>query len=711
MPSLVDTGRFIIQLPQTRPSRARCFPTETAVKRFLSVRSRALLSAGALSLTAMFSLDVHAQRTPPPSSDALATVPVLTQLISSTTSDLKEVVERFSADQSSLSRRYDANDSPMQRTRMRAHYDSWRTRLKEMDFDRLNREGKADYVLLDNHLKYQLALLDRADKQRAEELPLMPFADQLLGLQDTRREMKPLDPASTAKLLSQLAKQVDSVRALFEAPVSGARGGAAAAPAGSDAPVGGGRGGAAVALEGGDAPQTQIVRVAAPKVSRTVANRAADDLASLRSTVTGWYRYYDGYDPMFSWWLKAPYAKLDSALNRYTRTLRERVVGLPPASGAVAAGGAGAGGGRGGAGGGGGGGASNDGPIIGDPIGADGLKADLEHEMIPYTPQELIAIAEKEYAFSLSEAKKAAREMGLGDDWKAAMERVKNTYVEPGKQPELIRSLARDAEAFFDKHDWVTIPALAREDWRMDMLSPERQKASPFFLGGEAILVSYPTDDMSEDEKLMSLRGNNPHFSHATVFHELNPGHHLQGFMQARYNQHRRLFSTPFWNEGQSLYWEMFLWDHDFHVTPEDRMGALFWRMHRSARIIFSLNFHLGKMTPDQAIQFLVDTVAFERANAEAEVRRSFNGSYAPLYQAAYMLGGLELRSLYTEVVGTKKMTDRQFHDALLQGGPMPISMIRARLLDKVVLTRGGTPDWKFADQLPPPIPRPEKKK
>ena len=677
------------------------------MKPFLSPRSRLLLSAGALSATAALPLDVRAQRLPPPVPDAMATVPVLTQLVTSTTSDLKEIVERFSADQSSLNRRYDANDSPMQRTRMRAHYDSWRTRLKELEFDKLNREGKVDYVLLDNHLTYQLALLDRADKQRAEQQPLMPFADQLSGLQDTRREMKPIDPASTARLLSQLAKQVDSVRALFEAPAGGGRGGVGG--------IGGaGSAGAAMGAGAGDTALTQTVRVAAPKVSRTVANRAADDLAGLRATVTGWFRYYDGYDPMFSWWLKAPYAKLDSALNRYTRTLRERVVGLPAASGAVAAGGAGsrgggAGGGGGGAGGGGAG-ASNDGPIIGDPIGAEGLKADLEHEMIPYTPEELIAIAEKEYAFSLREAKKAAREMGLGDDWKAAMEKVKNTYVEPGKQPELIRGLARDAEAFFDKHDWVTIPALAREDWRMDMLSPERQKASPFFLGGESILVSYPTDDMSEDDKLMSLRGNNPHFSHATVFHELNPGHHLQGFMQARYNQHRRVFSTPFWNEGQALYWEMFLWDHDFHVTPEDRMGALFWRMHRSARIIFSLNFHLGRMTPDQAIQFLVDTVAFERANAEAEVRRSFNGSYAPLYQAAYMLGGLELRSLYKEVVGTKKMTERQFHDALLQGGPMPISMIRARLLDKVVLTRGGTPDWKFAEQLPPPIPRPEKK-
>ena len=135
-------------------------------------------------------------------------------------------------------------------------------------------------------------------------------------------------------------------------------------------------------------------------------------------------------------------------------------------------------------------------------------------------------------------------------------------------------------------------------------------------------------------------------------------------------------------------------------------MGALFWRMHRSARIIFSLNFHLGKMTPEQAIQFLVDTVNFERANAEGEVRRSFNGSYSPLYQAGYMLGGLELRALHKELVDTKKMTERQFHDAVLEGGAMPIAMVRARLA-KLAISRDGLPAWKFAEQLPAPVPFP----
>ena len=182
-------------------------------------------------------------------------------------------------------------------------------------------------------------------------------------------------------------------------------------------------------------------------------------------------------------------------------------------------------------------------------------------------------------------------------------------------------------------------------------MSPERQFVNPFFTGGETISVSYPSNIMSEEQKLMSMRGNNIHFSRATVFHELIPGHELQGFMAARYRTHRRLFTTPLLGEGWSLYWELLLWDMNFAKSPENRIGMLFWRMHRCARIIFSLSFHLEKMTPKECIDFLVDRVGHERENAIGEVRRSFNGGYGPLYQAAYLLGGIQLHVLHHELV------------------------------------------------------------
>ncbi|MBC7842945.1 MAG: DUF885 domain-containing protein [Gemmatimonadaceae bacterium] len=625
------------------------------------MRATLLLLAIGVATTVDAQQPAQTSRTP----DPLLSVPALATLTATRGSELSDVVQRFAADQQSLGRRYDAYDSPEQRARMRGFHGAWRTRLRALDFDKLSQEGRIDYVLLDNHLRYQLDLADRQDTQRVEVSSLLPFSDALLALHDARRVLATIDPQATAKRVAAIARQIDSLRAQLEAP---ARSDSTKRAAG------------------------------ASKVARTVANRAADQLDQLRGTVGTWYRFHAGYDPMFTWWMENPNQKLTEAMTKYAAAIRERLVGIPRAAQPVAT--------RGGVTPASDAGAANTGPIIGDPIGAGGLAVDLRHEMIPYTAEELIAIAEREYAFSLSEMKKAARQMGFGDDWKAAMEKVKDSYVPPGKQPEMIRELARQAESFFDQHDWVTIPPLAKEDWRMEMMSPERQRMSPFFLGGELILVSYPTEEMTDEEKLMSMRGNNPHFSHATVFHELNPGHHLQGFMAARYNAHRRVFATPFWNEGNSLYWEMFLYDHDFHVTPEDRIGALFWRMHRSARIIFSLNFHLGKMTPEQAIQFLVDTVNFERANAEGEVRRSFAGQYSPLYQAAYMLGGLQMRAMYKALVSSGKMTERAFHDAVLQGGPMPMSMVRARLAT-IPLTRDGPAPWRFADELPASRPFP----
>jgi hypothetical protein len=298
--------------------------------------------------------------------------------------------------------------------------------------------------------------------------------------------------------------------------------------------------------------------------------------------------------------------------------------------------------------------------------------------------------------------KRASREMGFGDDWKKALEKVKETYVPPGEQVNMVKDLEFEGVEFVKKHELITLPPLAQDTWRIEMLSPEEQKVSPFFLGGEILFVSYPTDSMSDADKMMSMRGNNPHFSHATVFHEMIPGHMLQGFMNQRYYPYRQAFGTPFWSEGSAFYWETIFWDLGYQAKPEDRIGALFWRMHRAARILFSLNFHLGNWTPQQCIEFLIDKVGHERANATAEVRRSFNGSYGPLYQVAYMMGGLEFRALHHEVVDAGKMTNRQFHDFIYTHGSMPVEMVRNLML-KQPLTREYSAQWKFGPMIPPP--------
>lgn len=401
---------------------------------------------------------------------------------------------------------------------------------------------------------------------------------------------------------------------------------------------------------------------------KSVANRAAGALDELRGALEDWYRFRAGYDPLFDWWARRPMEALRPELEGYAKYLREEVAGLK---------------------------GGDDEPVVGDPIGREALVEELGFALIPYTPEELLAIAGKEADWCRARMLEASRAMGCGDDWKAALEQVKRDHVAPGEQPALIRRLAEEACDYVESHGLVSVPPICKESWRMEMMSPERQLVTPFFTGGEVVSVSFPTGGMTHEQKEMSLRGNNVHFSRATVLHELIPGHHLQGFMSERWSTERQPFATPFYTEGWALYWEMLLWERGFQATPEDRLGALFWRLHRCARIQFSLSFHLGRMTPEQCVELLVDGVGHERRNAAAEVRRSFNGSYEPLYQLAYMIGGLQLCALHRERVESGLQGEREFHDAVLQGGNMPIELVRARIAG-TQLSKSWQPTWRF---------------
>jgi hypothetical protein len=71
-----------------------------------------------------------------------------------------------------------------------------------------------------------------------------------------------------------------------------------------------------------------------------------------------------------------------------------------------------------------------------------------------------------------------------------------------------------------------------------------------------------------------------------------------------------------------------------------------------------------------------------------------------PLYQSAYLLGALQFRPMHTELVESKKKTDREFHDAILHENEMTIEMLRADL-ENLPLTRDYKTNWKFYGDHP----------
>jgi hypothetical protein len=484
--------------------------------------------------------------------------------------------------------------------------------------------GKVDYILFKRNLEDQSYQLNEEQVKYDQIVKYLPFANSLDALEKPRRRGIAVVGQEVAKELNNINKEI---------------------------------------------AKSIITLKKSDSIESTLADYASVSIKGLQNILKNYYNFYNGYDPLFTWWVPKTYTVTDSLLNNYAVAIKKKgkLVAYQKDDGSG---------------------------IIGRPIGRDELIRQLKLEFIPYTPEELIEIANKEFAWCDAELLKASREMGFGDNWKAAQEKVKNSYVAPGKQPEAMLDLYNQSVDFLKKNDLLTIPPIAEETWNMYMMSPERQLVSPFFLGGETLMISYPTNTMDYEDKMMSMRGNNPDFSRATVHHELIAGHHLQGFMSNRYKPYRN-FPTPFWNEGNSLYWEFILWDMKFPQTPENKIGMLFWRMHRCARIMFSLNYHLGKWTPQQCIDYLVDRVGHERANAEGEVRRSFTTNYGPLYQLAYMVGGLQFYALKKELVDTKKMSLKQYHDAILRENRMPIEMLRA-LLTNQPLTRDFKTNWQF---------------
>jgi hypothetical protein len=403
---------------------------------------------------------------------------------------------------------------------------------------------------------------------------------------------------------------------------------------------------------------SKAISSAHDKPSPSVSLRASRRIDRIVGTLSRWYREFDGFVPSFSWWCKKPFDDLKTALTAYSKDLRQRGAGFVE---------------------------GQDPPLIGDPVGRDAYVRQMKTELLDMTPEQMIARSEKEAEWCHEELKKASREMGFGDDWKKALEKVKQDHGPPGEQAATVTQIENEVIDFVLKRDLVTIEPIIRETWTWTMTSTQDEKTWPFpTYGFYKVMVPYATADMDESTKEQVFRGNGIHFLRNVVPHELIPGHHLQGLMAAKYAGYRSRFATPFLIEGWAFYWEMRLWGLGWPQSPEDRIGMLFWRLHRCARVIVSTKFHLGQITPPEMIDYLIKEVGHEPEMAKAEVRRYLAGDYPPLYQCAYQVGALALMDLHEEIVVKDHMSEKLFHDTILRQGSIPVSLIARKLRSMV---------------------------
>ena len=127
-----------------------------------------------------------------------------------TTSELRDLVDRFSQDRAAIQRFYTIQGSTTRRERLRTFYDAWLAKLPAVRFDALSLEGKVDYVLLRNRIEYERALLGREERVRRETGELVPFYDDIAQLQEDRQRLVFVDADAALASVRSVAAKVEA---------------------------------------------------------------------------------------------------------------------------------------------------------------------------------------------------------------------------------------------------------------------------------------------------------------------------------------------------------------------------------------------------------------------------------------------------------------------------------------------------------------------
>ncbi|PZP51018.1 MAG: DUF885 domain-containing protein [Pseudopedobacter saltans] len=170
----------------------------------------------------------------------------------------------------------------------------------------------------------------------------------------------------------------------------------------------------------------------------------------------------------------------------------------------------------------------------------------------------------------------------------------------------------------------------------------------------------------------------------AVFLHEAIPGHHFQISLQyenTNFPKFRQKYLNNAFAEGWALYTESLGKDLGVYTNPYHQLGALGAEMHRAIRLVVDAGLHTGKMTREDAIKYMLDHEPVSEQFATAEIERYMA---IPGQALGYKIGQLkilELRDKYKKQLG-EKFNIRDFHDQILKGGAMPLTVFENYMND-----------------------------
>jgi uncharacterized protein (DUF885 family) len=322
--------------------------------------------------------------------------------------------------------------------------------------------------------------------------------------------------------------------------------------------------------------------------------------------------------------------------------------------------------------------------------GAAGYDWRLAHaKLLPYTAESLISLGHEVLAETERDLVALTARVAPGRTWRQLADSARGLHPARDSVFAAYSAAAARARAFVVRKKLFTLPA--GERLQMVLTPPNLRQTyayggydapAPFEAEQVGRFFVTPVDTTaSAAEQESKLRGFNYGWITVVSAHEGYPGHHLQYVSAARQPSIlRKVYGSETFSAGWALYGEELMYRNGYYADSLARLTQLRMRLWRAARVIVDPSIHTGRMTFDQAVQFMVDSVGLERQDAVAEVNRYTTW---PTQAVSYIVGNREIDALRDEVKRREGAAFdlSKFHATLLkQGSLAPVLMRRAVL-------------------------------
>jgi len=176
------------------------------------------------------------------------------------------------------------------------------------------------------------------------------------------------------------------------------------------------------------------------------------------------------------------------------------------------------------------------------------------------------------------------------------------------------------------------------------------------------------------------------------AYHEGIPGHHLQISIAQELKglpTFRTQAGYTAYVEGWGLYAERLAKEMGRYEDPYSDFGRLGGEIWRAIRLVVDTGLHAKGWTEEQAVAYFMANSPAAEGAIRSEIRRYI---VLPGQATSYKIGMLkilELRSRAQAALGPR-YDIRRFHDTVLGGGALPLSILERRVDDWIAASPSG---------------------